>query len=205
MSCFYNREQQMKTLNILIFLSILQFVNVFTNPVHHISLIGVDLSEQINTAQIEKLQLPVVYKLDQVIILKANQDQKKSLKSCGIDFNLLDQDISNNTYHLAKNTILSENAQIMSKAVGKINNYLILKNINRESIKNVSTQTHISQLDITSTQFFFNKNYISKRASADVDPLITKVIEDINRDSVEFFINTLQAYGSRFMLAPNRF
>jgi len=185
--------------------SLFLIVNVFSSIGNPLSLISIDLNDQNKSMQIENLKIPVIYKIDQVVLLKVNQDQLLKLERADIKFTLLDQDITDNSYYLADIIILSKNDQIKSKSIGSLSNYIILKNVDKESIRNLSQKTHISQLDITSSQPFYNNIYIPNQTATDIDPLIIPVIEDINRDSVEFVINRLQQYGTRFMLAPNRF
>jgi len=195
----------MKSLNFSILLCLLLFVNVFANTDISLYLISIDLKDQDKSEQFEKLEIPVIYQIDRIVIAKVNQNQIRILEKARIKFTILDQDISKNLYYLTNIHNISKNDLIQSKSIGALNNYIILKNLDNERLRDLAQKPHISLLDIKSSQPFINNHFIPNQTASDIDPLITEVIEDINRDSVEFFINTLQEFGTRFMLAPNRF
>lgn len=64
--------------------------------------------------QIENLEIPVIYQIGQVALLKVNQKQIQALERADIKFTLLDQDITDNSYYLADIIILSKYDQIKS-------------------------------------------------------------------------------------------
>jgi len=195
----------MKLLKTLILLIPLSFLMSQTNTSTISYLIYMDLDDQENSVQIEYLKLPLLYQIDQTALLKVNINQIEELERDHIKFKILDRDINENSYYLIKIEDLSKEEQLESRSIGSIKDYFILKNVNEESIRDLSKKIHISPLNLRTPQPFSQKKYIPNQINADIDPLISEVIEDINSDSVEFVINKLQQYGTRFMLAPNRF
>jgi hypothetical protein len=194
----------MNVSKLFLVLSLIFIANAFTNSESPLYLISIDLNDQNKSVQIENLEISVIYKIDQVALLKANQDQLLELERADIKFTLLDQDITLNSYYLANINNISKNDQIISKSIGSLNNYIILKNVDKESIRDLSQKTHISQLDITSSQPFYNTIYIPNQTATDIDPLIIPVIEDINCDSVELSIYNILGAKVATLVSENQ-
>jgi hypothetical protein len=195
----------MKSLKLIVMLISTLLVNVYANISSDLYLIQINLNEPKLANKLTKLEIPVVYKIDHEALLKVNQKQISSLEKSDIQFQLLDQDLATNSYHLIKGNDEEVKNRFTSNSIGKLGDYLILKNVAIEHIRDLSMRRQLSLLNLASTQSFIENQYIYNLVSTDINSMITGIIEDINRDSVEFFINTLQQYGTRFMLAPNRF
>ena len=88
-----------------------EYFSKFRKPIY---LISIDLSDQYKSEQVENLEIPVIYQIGQVALLKVNKKQIQALERADIKFTLLDQDITDNSYYLADIIILSKYDQIKS-------------------------------------------------------------------------------------------
>ena len=195
----------MKSLLKITSLFLLLLVNLFANTREEIYLVRVEINERNLSPLLNKYEIPVVYKMDQDFLLKINQDQVKLLDRSGLDYTVLDQNISANSYHLINIKDFEAIDHYQFHSIGKCGDYLILKNIKQDHLRDLSRKTRISPLHLSLNQSFIDKYYTTQQSGTDIEPLITDLIEDIDLDSIEYIINMLQHYGTRFMLAPNRF
>jgi hypothetical protein len=180
-------------------------VNIFANLPSGTHLISFQTDKPGLAAKIKSLELSVVYQIDNNFILNVNDEQLQLLKRTGIDYRILDQSLSGHSYHLVNIIDLATNIELQSDVIGTLGDYVILKNADIDDLRDPSKRIRFSPLHISTEQTTHRNLHIQDQSVTDIDPLITDLIEDINQDTIEHFISTLQQYETRFMMAPNRF
>ena len=168
------------------------------------SLISIDLNSVNDLNQIENLQLQVVHLFDDLLVTKADNNVMNKLKDLKINFDIIDGNISEAEFYLA--TPNKKSLQVKKPATGSIVferlNELIIKNPG--SIENlISGGYNIAKLS-DSPVVFRNEKTILNNAYVSVDTTISNIVSNINADSVEYFIQSLQDFQTRFLFANTR-
>ncbi len=183
------------------FTFITSFLSAQTNQY---SLLSLDLNRVNDLNQIEKLELLVIHLFDDLLVTRADKNVIRKLKDLNIGFQIIDENISDAEYYLAtpkKKSFHVDKPETGSIVFEKFNKF-ILKNPG--SIENlISSGYNIAKLSDSPVIFRNEKTFLNS-AYINVDTTISNIVSNINADSVEYFIQSLQDFQTRFLFANNR-
>jgi hypothetical protein len=167
-------------------------------------LISLDLKRVNDLNVIENLQMQVIHLFDDLLITRADMNVIKKLKDLNIGFQIIDKNISDAEYYLAtpkKKSLHVDKPETGSIVFERFNEF-ILKNPG--SIENlISSGYNIAKLS-DSPVIFKNEKIIFNNPYFSVDTTISNIVSNINADSVEYFIQSLQNFQTRFLFANTR-
>ncbi len=158
--------------------------------------------DQLN--KLESLMLPVLLLQDDYLITTAAEDQLNKLKTDGINYVKLDKEIASTEYAIVTRKNLNINPTdflIELLFIKGTNGIALAESINRDLLR----QKGYSVTFPVRNNFFHNKKTISRYVNdLTTDSLISVITELINKDSVQYFIQKLQDFQTRFLFASNR-
>ena len=179
----------------------LLFVNaLYAQPSNY--LISINIENQ-NKNNLEKLELVVLHQFENVLLTITNNDLLGKLRGENISFKILDENTSDKDYYLISNKKRFDEINISSgKVIYQDTENLLVSNPSLTEIRNKG----FSYTLIKNKPFSYKTGdpICSFQTSNLLDSTITNLIEDVDPDSLEYFIQSLQDFGSRFLLAPNR-
>ena len=167
-------------------------------------LISVDLNSTKDLNKFESLNIPVIHMFDDVLISKVDSYTIHMLKQYGIPFNTIDNEAGDSEYFIVKprkdfpqgNTVHNENI------IFRHNDKIIVKNISSVN-KLISDGYNVTSLDGSSVYFKNEKMFLLNPVSQ-IDTSIYNIVSQVNADSVEYFIQSLQDFQTRFLFANTR-
>ncbi len=167
-------------------------------------LISIDLNGVSDLNKIEKLDLPVYHLFDNVLITKAKAEKILKLDELKVSFNVIDKILKVSDYYimsLQKNS-KQNSVTALSDVMYVHNESAIIKNpASIEKLRSEGfTVAQITENPIT----FKNEKIVNINNVSAVDTTIANIISSVNVDSVEFFIQSLQDFQTRFLLADTR-
>ena len=154
--------------------------------------------------KIEKLDLPVYHLFDNVLITKAKAQKILKLNELKVSFNVIDKIVQASDYYIIspkKNS--KQNSITASSNVMYINNEsAIIKN--PASIEKLRSEGFTVAQITENTITFKDEKIVNINNVSAVDTTIANIISNVNADSVEFFIQSLQDFQTRFLFANTR-
>ena len=155
--------------------------------------------------QIEELSLPILYLNEDELVTTLNTESLDALKILGINYLILDEFKPGDRFFLISSKF---DGDISSKLPGE---QIIYKNFNSVLVKNISLtpdkaiRSGLSVTECNSVNTFKNVRNMWKHGLLTLsDSLITQITSSVNPDSVRFFIQSLQDFQTRFLLASTR-
>ena len=167
-------------------------------------LISIDFNKVNDLNNIEKLALPVYHLFDNVLITKANSETILELAKLKISFDVIDRVLPSSDYYIIspKKKSFKKSIPAYSNAIYSDNESAIIKGaISIEKIR--SDGFTVAQITENPLPFKNEKTINITNISA-VDTAIANIVSKVNADSVEFFIQSLQNFQTRFLLADTR-
>ncbi|GAB4128861.1 MAG: hypothetical protein Fur0015_02660 [Ignavibacteriales bacterium] len=157
-----------------------------------------------NNLIINEQNLPILYQGRNSLIVIAEEASINILESNEINFQKVEKYFDSDKFYLITKKRELDNIHYsqISGVLYSDNDFAILKNINPEEIIKLGFKPAL--LKITKKIFSTVKSILPKQSSTKLDSLIFNTISKINSDSVKYFIQKLQNFGTRFMLANNR-
>ncbi len=190
-----------KNIYLVILLTLISF-NSFSQS-ENVFLIILDLQKVNDLNVLESIKLPVNHVDNNQIISLINDYKINLLKNSNIDFVVINKAIYTDNFFIA--TLRNNNKDIPllnnEDIVYSNNHFAIVKNIKSEAAF-VESGHRIA--DITKTKLYFKNEITSNPSRTLNDPEITDIISAVNQDSVTYFIQSLQNFQTRFLLADNR-
>ncbi len=167
-------------------------------------LISIDLNRVSDLNKIEKLDLPVYHLFDNVLITKAKAQKILKLNELKVSFNVIDKIVQASDYYIIspkKNS--KQNSITASSNVMYVHNEsAIIKN--PASIEKLRSEGFTVAQITENTITFKNEKIVNINNVSAVDTTIANIISNVNADSVEFFIQSLQDFQTRFLFANTR-
>ena len=180
------------------------FSNLFSQDVESY-LISVPINNDNLNNKIESLELPVIYIDDDQLITTVSLEKINDINAIGIKHSELNKFSSSDKFYL----ISSKKDQDISSKLGaelivyKGSDFVIAKNTTIKSEEAVKNGFKVAELN--ANRYFENVkrvwNYDRLNLS---DSVITMITSTVNVDSVRFFIQSLQNFQTRFLLADTR-
>ncbi|MEN8194579.1 MAG: M20/M25/M40 family metallo-hydrolase [Bacteroidota bacterium] len=168
-------------------------------------LIAIDLKANPDLNRLEKMSLPMLYKFNESLILSSKSEQLDLLKKYGYQCKILDTNPTNKEYYLLNQ---KSNSELSKSPVDEIfveGKYSIVKNFNASYGKSTDESLQYSKLELNNVVYKNTNISIPVISNSQNDSLITNVLNSISTDSIESNIQHLENYGTRFLIAPNRF
>jgi hypothetical protein len=168
------------------------------------SLISINPDQIKSPDQLEKIGLRINHQSESEILSLANSDQLSELNNLNLSYKIIDQTNGSDKYYIITSRSANSDYTILrtQKIIFKGSDYFIVKNIANETDL-VRDGYRIA--DITNSQQFFKTEKSVYGSDSNLnDPEIQDIISAVNKDSVEFFIQSLQDFQTRFLLADNR-
>ncbi len=169
-------------------------------------LLSLEVPDGINRTRLEKLDLPIYHRFENVLIAGASQVQLENLKNSEIQFEVIDESAWSRNYYI----VTDNRAESISvdpkwgKVLFRAGEAALVKAASLPAEEIVAKGYQIAQMPEV-PRYFRNERMIAPTGiSAKNETGITDVLAEINSDSVEYFIQSLQDFGTRFLLASTR-
>ncbi len=167
-------------------------------------LISIDLNKVSDLNNIEKLALPVFHIFDNVLITKVTPDKILKFKELKINFDIIDNILPTSDYY-----VISPQKKSMQKSVPVSSNVVYVHNQsaivkNPISIKELRSEGFtVAKITEPSTTFT-NEKTVNINNVTTIDTAIANIVSKVSADSIEFFIQSLQNFQTRFLFANTR-
>jgi len=180
------------------------FINIHPQSSNsYIASISID-DDHINN-QLEKLELPVVYLTKNTLLTVVNSDEINFLKKLGVNYLLADDFIGGDKLFILTSKYGNNISSIISgeQIVFTERNVSVVKNLSLQTEDILSSGLKVVQAQLSRT--YKNERRIWKPDFVfTTDTLITQISSSVNQDSVRYFIQSLQDFQTRFLLANTR-
>ena len=191
--------------------AVMVFIYLLFIPIHLIAqtnekyLVAVDLDQRVAQNSLEKLHLGVYYIFKNTLIAGASEEGVKGLSRLGFTFRVLDEYPDNNKYFIISRKKAGEPRPFIDNQIifDDDDTFVIkgeqpdIKNLVSNGFESVSMKRHPKSYRV-------EKQIPHYSMTASMDSVISSIIEEINVDSVRHFVQSLQNFGTRFLLAENR-
>jgi hypothetical protein len=168
-------------------------------------LISVALSQNVNLSTLEKIELSVYHIFKETVIAGASDDKIQSLRRAGISYQVLDENPEINRYFIVSSkTKDTTKLQVDDNIIFDSGESLIIKNYQPEVIRPISRGLIYTEMNKTPHLFKEEKLISQFRTSATLDSVLSEVLIEIDVDSVRYFIQELQDFGTRFLMADTK-
>lgn len=167
-------------------------------------LISVDLNSTSDLNKLEMLNIPVIHMFDDILISKVDSYTIQMLKQYEIPFNTIDNEADDPEFFIVSPVKQRSDgsAIINEEIIFTYNNNLIIKNISSVD-KIISGGYSVTSLNGASF-LFKNEKQLSFNPVSQIDTTIYNIVSQVNADSVEYFIQSLQDFQTRFLFADTR-
>ncbi len=169
-------------------------------------LVSIELQKPFDLHQFEKLEIPILHQLDKFLLGLVSPEQYTAIREMGIPCQVLDPQPDLNKYGLIHS---HGNQPVAVKAawgtvIFRLDNSVLIKNGQLPEEEVVAAGYRVAR---------FNQHpRFLKNQSTHVPDLyrfpgrenITDLLAEINADTVRFFIQSLQDFGTRFLFAATR-
>jgi hypothetical protein len=187
----------------ILFIALLTF-NVFPqNSKNYLTIISLTETDRVNV--LEKLELPVYAFSNNSLITLVNSSQIDIIKKLNVEYKILDlKKDSDKYYSLSSKKIINFESELIGELiVYSDENITIVKNRKADDIELI--KKGIQSAEIFGSSTFKNQKYISPDFDFSLtDSSIVQITSAINLDSVRYFIQSLQDFGTRFLFADTR-
>ncbi|MCU0343706.1 MAG: M20/M25/M40 family metallo-hydrolase [Ignavibacterium sp.] len=191
-----------KTLFKIILLAVFGF-NVFAQS-ENIFLIRLDLKNVSDQNVLEDIKLSVNHFYSNEIISLISDDKLDQLNSKNILYVIINKAAYSDKFFIVtyRNELARKGTPENEEIVYSNNIFFIVKNIKSETDL---VKSGYKIADITTTSVYFKNEKSSYKSNFTFnDPQITDIVSAVSQDSVTYFIQSLQNFQTRFLLANNR-
>lgn len=191
---------EMKKLLLFFFVCIL-FVPPYFSQTADEYLVIIKLSQPQAHRISDVLKSNVYHQTENELLAVLNQNEIDLLKKSDVVYNKIEKYNPSEKYYLA--TRRHDNNDI-ANSIYAFGRTALVKSLSHQDLLSSETKyVPLKKIEkVIRKETTVNKS--SSNVTDQLDDLINDVIEDINPDSVEYFIQSLQNFGTRFLLAPNR-
>ena len=168
-------------------------------------LVEISLSDNAKLNKLEELQIPVLHFTNESLITLLTIPKLKKFEELNINFIALDEKQANDRYYVvsSKNQIDIGSGILEEKIIFKGEGIVIIKNLNQNISDIVKKSFRIVELN--GTNLFKNEKFVLPQTDFQLnDSTIAQIVTSVNPDSVRFIIQSLQNFGTRFLLASTR-
>ena len=170
-------------------------------------LIRVTLSDNINRQSFETLQVPMYLQIDErELICSGNDEIISHLRQGGIDYKILDDVPWSEKYFVISQRV--NNNLILNDKFGEVlwNNgrVALVKTAGLPLSELIDKGYQVAELPRYPKKYVNQKIYWKDNPNLSYYSDISDVLAEINPDTVQYFIQSLQDFGTRFLLAPTR-
>jgi len=197
------RILKLKQIFFLVFLSVCFNVFLFAQS-SYTSLISININQIKSPHQLETIGLKINHQSDSEIISLVDNIQLSALSEIDVPLKILDQTNTYDKYYIISRRSNYVDKEILRtpKVVYEGGDYFIVKNIFNEK-ELIDKGYHIAEIT------YSNQIYKNEKTDIDAsgflnDPEILDIVTAVNKDSIAFFIQSLQNFQTRFLLANNR-
>jgi len=168
-------------------------------------LISVPIKDDFINNKIESLNLPVIYLNEDQLVTLITSEKLNELEALGIKYSNLDQCTSTDKFYIisSKKDYDVASKMVSEQIVYKESNSVIVKNTSfkpaEASLKGLKVVELNGRINYKNEKRIWNYNRLQLN-----DSLITQITSSVNQDSVRFFIQSLQNFQTRFLLANTR-
>jgi len=183
-------------------IAIFLFIN--TEAANVSSYLLVVQSNSKNISLIESQNIPILYQGKSSLIVISDETSIKILEETSVYFQKIEKHIENENYFLItkkKGFDLASYSSI-ANTIYFDNDFAIAKNISSKELAKIGFKS--APLKTITLKLADLKPVFSKVSSAKLDSIVNLNISKINSDSVKYFVQKLQGFKTRFMLANNR-
>ena len=167
-------------------------------------LISIDLNMVSDLNKIERLDLPVCQIFDNTLITKVTSEKILKFNELKISFDVIDNILPASDYYVIslKNKSTRASVPVSSNVVYINNESAIIKNpVSIEKLR--SEGFTVANISNTSTTFT-NEKTVNINSVTTIDTAIANIVSNVSTDSIEFFIQSLQDFQTRFLFADTR-
>ncbi|MFO7524965.1 MAG: M20/M25/M40 family metallo-hydrolase [Ignavibacteriaceae bacterium] len=167
-------------------------------------LISIDLNSTSDLNKIEMLNIPVIHQFENVLICRIDSHELNMLDQYDITLTIIDNNADDSEYFIVKpRKDFTQGISVNNEnVIFRHNSEIIVKNISSVN-KLISDGYNVTSLDGSSVYFKNEKMFLLNPVSQ-IDTTIYNIISQVNADSVEYFIQSLQDFQTRFLFANTR-
>ena len=167
-------------------------------------LISIDLVKTTDLNKVELAQLPVYHLFDNILISAVTQQKLFILQELTSDLTVLDEMSKSSSYYIITPPVNRRQLQdliLFDPVYIHGNSAIIKKPFEIERI--ISLGYSIAEMK-EKNSFFKNEKVINTKTISSIDTVIANIVASVNPDSVEYFIQSLQDFQTRFLFANTR-
>jgi len=187
-------------------LIILSFITVLAAQEKGGYLISIQFNPLADLDKIEKLQIPIYHRFNDVVIAGSTSSKLQDLDKLQLDYQILDAVSGVESYYLVQ----SKSAQeikldpVWGKIIFSHNDGVILRSLQINPADFITKGYQIAPLKRT-LWYLQNQKVISPAMkNISINSGTIELLNEINADSVRYFIQKLQDFGTRFLFASTR-
>ncbi|MEJ2536743.1 MAG: M20/M25/M40 family metallo-hydrolase [Calditrichia bacterium] len=170
-------------------------------------LIRVTLSDNTNRQSFETLQVPMYLQIDeQELICSGNDEIISHLRQKGIDYKILDDSPWSEKYFVISQRL--NNKLILNDKFGEViwssGRIALVKTAGLPLSELIGKGYQIAELPRYPKKYVNQKIYWKDNPEISFYSDISDVLAEVSPDTVQYFIQSLQGFGTRFLLAPTR-
>ncbi|MBE0571534.1 MAG: M20/M25/M40 family metallo-hydrolase [Ignavibacteriaceae bacterium] len=188
----------------LLFLFIVCFSKIIAQETESY-LISVPVKDDFTNNKIESLKLPVIYMNDDQLLTLITSEKLDELEALGVKYFKLDQCTSEDKFYIITS---KKDLDVSSRLVSE---QIVYNGINSVIVKNTTLNPAEASLKgLMIVELNGSINYKNEKGIWNFDrlqfsdSLITQITSSVNPDSVRYFIQSLQNFQTRFLLANTR-
>ncbi len=194
----------MKHINILVLIFIFFLPGIFLSQETESYLVAINVENQNKLQLLEEAKVNYYYQQNEKYISSLNLIQLDFLSENDIDFIILDKNPQYKNYYL----LTPRRGKTLSGVPGqlyKISNDISLI-VHSDEVLPLDLSREFNTAPVSKIPESIENTIFVNRFStqADIDTLITGIVNDINPDSVRYYIQSLQDFDTRFLFASNR-
>ncbi len=152
--------------------------------------------------KLENMKLPVYHISGEALITEADEECIANLESLGISVNVLDENVSNNKFFLLtlKKNLIDVELPNDGDILYRDKNSLIIK------ADEIDYSKGLNFVQLKKTPFLFTNQKVltGTQFITSNDSLIRQIVAQVNVDSVRSYVQHLQDFETRYLLASNR-
>jgi Zn-dependent M28 family amino/carboxypeptidase len=189
--------------SLILFIIFITFNAFPQSSKEYFTIISLNDIDKVNS--LEELELPVYGYSNNSLITLVSSTQIDVITKLNVDYKILDVKEEYDKYFnlSSKKEIELEKILISERFVFSDNNMSIVKNLKADNIELI--KKGIQSAEIVGLSTFKNQKYVNPEFDFQLtDSSITQITSAINPDSIRYFVQSLQNFGTRFLFAETR-
>lgn len=181
------------------------FISLFSFAQTNEYLVAINLTQNTNLNNLEKLNLPIYFASDEVIITILDEDFLLDLRKANIRSKVLEK-IIDNKYSIIQQKKSGEKLESLTN-VDKVfiaKDFILTKNISVFFKENLLKNYLVTELKKSNLIFRNEKLLTNYSLTLNDSSIIAGIVTEINADSVRYFIQSLQNFQTRFLFANTK-